>query len=1471
MPPRSDSRDRRGCHDWIRVFALGFLTALLCIGPASPVLEGSIRSRVPALGYGETPPLDWPEDLPAGLRLAAAEYKPVFVFFTTPGCGWCRMMKQDVFTHDEVRELLEHFVPIKIDVAEQRALAERFMVRGVPAGRVLGSDGATRAAFSGYQSASEISELLREALGQTEEPADSELDELMERLETGPDDLETLVQTVLALATAPEDQRRRFFELDPFPAPALVDLLTHSRLAVRLGSLELLERAAPATFGYDPWLNEERQHENAVALAQWRQWADGGAEGLTVGSATLDQDQLTSYIQDLTTDDPARIARAKRMLRGGGRATGMRLAAYLSESPDLPPGGRNRIRETAYELLLSDIRGIDAGSIAHRLVFGNVDARLRNLSDLREAGPWAAAVLVDFLQEPNPMVRETAMEALLEVAGPAALPKVTDHLEIERDTNVLYTTLRALGGLSHPGVAKVIIPFLGHENEDIAIVSLEGVARLRASRAAEQVQESLADPRWRVRVAALEAVGALRLSQAAPDVEKKLQDEDSFVRLTAVGVLGMLPNTNSSAALEKTFHADDDLKGTVIEAFGRMDTPLPTGIRENLHPHSPDVMISIIEGMNRSHSDDLKLAVPWVRHENLDVACAAVRLIGGRLSGSPEFPSVIAEVLQEGREEKKLVALESLSIDRRDWREGRDGGGVRERPRTGVIGDLLAAFGGGREKAQETKENPRDKLTETLRDLVQSERHPERRFLAALRLLETGDDAGLTLLTAEVDNQPEERRRMLASALDGLATEDADALLQRLMRDPAVPVRTSALRAALSSALVSARLPWILAEVRSPDGRLKPTEVFDHRLIRAVQDPQAAEIIGAWSRKTLEEDADPSLQILALLLLEGVWKEDDAQRVAPFLESPHPFVRRAAAYRLGAARSGLYLECLPDLLEDPSEHVRAVVPGLAATNSEWRHRFDETTVSYSSFFDHHSIHYGVRPPDLDPAVVEALHQLTDDVSLLIRVEASFALLEAGKEIDTWRFAELLEQIPDRRRVADRLVDHFSANLQTLDQEHAAFLPILAASGRSGSQLDQIKATLQPYAKAESPSEEIVLFVDQIESVPAVAPSFAAAGIPEIPPGPEPGVPIEVVFFTSPGCPDCEQVARLLDDLREIFPRLEVVTKNIRQTVAMRLHETLSERFGVPDDLRMATPTVFTAGGYLARGDINFVRLGELLRRTEGLATPGWFHAAPAEVAVAEAAIDRRYAAMTVGIVLAAGLLDGVNPCAFATIIFLLSYLQVARRTPAQILQVGGAFILGVFLTYFMLGFGLAELVSRLQVLRGFSTALNWALAVVALIIGLLSLRDGIRASRGQAGEMTLQLPDFLKTRIHKVIRHSARHSRFVVAAFVTGIVIAVLELACTGQVYLPTIVYVMQTGVISAVGMLLLYNLAFILPLVVVFALAYGGLRSETLQQFQQKHAAVVKFGIAALFFLLFAVLIASGRLGDFAQQLVRY
>jgi len=138
-------------------------------------------------------------------------------------------------------------------------------------------------------------------------------------------------------------------------------------------------------------------------------------------------------------------------------------------------------------------------------------------------------------------------------------------------------------------------------------------------------------------------------------------------------------------------------------------------------------------------------------------------------------------------------------------------------------------------------------------------------------------------------------------------------------------------------------------------------------------------------------------------------------------------------------------------------------------------------------------------------------------------------------------------------------------------------------------------------------------------------------------------------------------------------------------------------------------------------------------------------------------------------------------------------------------------------------------------------------------LAVLSIRDFFTARKGELEDMALNLPKALRKRINATIHDSKKIGSYVVGAFVSGVLISLLELACTGQIYLPTIIFMSSVPELrgKAIGYLLLYNLMFIIPLIVVFILAYYGTTSKQLSAFLKKHAAAVKLGMAAVFLTL--------------------
>ncbi len=88
--------------------------------------------------------------------------------------------------------------------------------------------------------------------------------------------------------------------------------------------------------------------------------------------------------------------------------------------------------------------------------------------------------------------------------------------------------------------------------------------------------------------------------------------------------------------------------------------------------------------------------------------------------------------------------------------------------------------------------------------------------------------------------------------------------------------------------------------------------------------------------------------------------------------------------------------------------------------------------------------------------------------------------------------------------------------------------------------------------------------------------------------------------------------------------------------------------------------------------------------------------------------------------------------------------------------------------------------------------------------------------------------------------------------FLTGILVTILESVCTGQVYIPTLVLMAkETGGIKWFLLLLLYNLMFILPLLLIFVIVYRGVSTMQLIRWSRHHIIFSKYLLAALFLLL--------------------
>jgi len=163
---------------------------------------------------------------------------------------------------------------------------------------------------------------------------------------------------------------------------------------------------------------------------------------------------------------------------------------------------------------------------------------------------------------------------------------------------------------------------------------------------------------------------------------------------------------------------------------------------------------------------------------------------------------------------------------------------------------------------------------------------------------------------------------------------------------------------------------------------------------------------------------------------------------------------------------------------------------------------------------------------------------------------------------------------------------------------------------------------------------------------------------------------------------------------------------------------------------------------------------------------------------------------------------------------------------------------------------------RLDDFRVIAAVVYWGVVIMAAMAGGFQARDAIAYARtGSAAVIGVKVPEALRARIRLFLRERLRGRYLIAGCFAAGFVVSVLEVVCTGQIYLPTIMVVMQDASFRGHGLayLLLYNLMFITPLLAVMGLAIAGVAWQSFLGFSRRPVSGTKAVLAVLFFALAA------------------
>lgn len=216
------------------------------------------------------------------------------------------------------------------------------------------------------------------------------------------------------------------------------------------------------------------------------------------------------------------------------------------------------------------------------------------------------------------------------------------------------------------------------------------------------------------------------------------------------------------------------------------------------------------------------------------------------------------------------------------------------------------------------------------------------------------------------------------------------------------------------------------------------------------------------------------------------------------------------------------------------------------------------------------------------------------------------------------------------------------------------------------------------------------------------------------------------------------------------------------------------------------------------------------------------------------------------LVVVAALIDSVNPCAFSILLLTVAFLLSIGKLRSNVMQIGAAYIVGLFFVYLMIGLGL------LQTLHLFDTPHFMASVGAGLLVllGMINLANEFVP----AFPVKLAIPQAAHRRMAVLMERAS-----VPTALALGGLVGVCEFPCTGGPYLMVLGLLHdQTTYYTGVGYLLLYNVIFVLPLVLILLAASDASLLGKVQQWQQEKRRAMRLGgggaMVALGLLIFAL-----------------
>lgn len=366
----------------------------------------------------------------------------------------------------------------------------------------------------------------------------------------------------------------------------------------------------------------------------------------------------------------------------------------------------------------------------------------------------------------------------------------------------------------------------------------------------------------------------------------------------------------------------------------------------------------------------------------------------------------------------------------------------------------------------------------------------------------------------------------------------------------------------------------------------------------------------------------------------------------------------------------------------------------------------------------------------------------------------------------------------------------------------------------------------------------------------------------------------VVVYYNEACSDCAEWIRttyphIFDDYGYTLELHDYVDDKSARSQMREIHDHLGIPLELQSHIELYVGEKLVLGGHIPEEHLRWLlenpdRYGRLLIRqdemhgdapdytlydfehpaiTVPIETP-LSHALPELSSGGLAKVSQKGFLGLAGLVTTSAFLDGLNPCAFAVLLFFIAFLFSIKRTRLGVWKMGLAYIFAVFLAYLLIGVGIAQAIVISGAPHLMAIVGSWLVIGLGVIqlVGLVFPRFPIH----------LRIPIDTKATLEKWMFKAT-----LPAALIGGFLVGLCTFPCSGGIYVAIIgMLSAQRTYLSGLGWMIWYNLIFVLPLIILLALAGNPKSAEKLAALERIEAKKTKAVIGLFMILLGAIIL---------------